>query len=75
VSGDEDFVASVPLRIDRVAGIGEGGGERRGPVLKQYVKTATKTRPYFTATQDDPAEDFVAEADRHHVFELIEVST
>jgi len=31
--------------------------------------------PYFTATPDDPAEDFTAEADRHPVFELVTVST
>jgi deazaflavin-dependent oxidoreductase (nitroreductase family) len=53
----------------------EASPQEAGPVLKQYVTTATKTRPYFTATKDDPAEDFIAEADRHHVFELIETST
>lgn len=51
----------------------EASADEAGPVLKQYVATATKTRPYFTATADDPADDFVAEADRHPVFELIEV--
>jgi deazaflavin-dependent oxidoreductase (nitroreductase family) len=41
-----------------------------GPVLKRYVRVATATRPYFRADQDSPVEDFVAEADRHPVFEL-----
>ena len=52
----------------------EASPQEAGPVLKLYVTKATKTHPYFTATQDDPAEDFTAEADRHPVFELIEVS-
>ena len=41
-----------------------------GPVLKRYVRSAPSTRPYFQATKDSPVEDFVAEADRHPVFEL-----
>jgi deazaflavin-dependent oxidoreductase (nitroreductase family) len=41
-----------------------------GPVLKRYVAVATATRPYFGADKDAPVEDFVAEADRHPVFEL-----
>jgi deazaflavin-dependent oxidoreductase (nitroreductase family) len=42
-----------------------------GPVLKRYVGIATATRPYFQAAKDSPVEDFVAEAERHPVFELI----
>lgn len=45
--------------------------EEAGPVLKQYVAIARTTRPYFYATVDAPVEDFIAEADRHPVFELI----
>ena len=41
-----------------------------GPVLKRYVRISPSTRPYFQATKDSPVEDFVAEADRHPVFEL-----
>jgi deazaflavin-dependent oxidoreductase (nitroreductase family) len=44
--------------------------EEAGPVLKRYVGVATATRPYFGADKDAPVEDFVAEADRHPVFEL-----
>jgi deazaflavin-dependent oxidoreductase (nitroreductase family) len=44
-----------------------------GPVLKRYVAVATATRPYFAADKDAPVEDFVAEADRHPVFELVAV--
>jgi deazaflavin-dependent oxidoreductase (nitroreductase family) len=42
-----------------------------GPVLKRYVAVATATRPYFDADKDAPVEDFVAEAGRHPVFELV----
>jgi hypothetical protein len=45
-----------------------------GPVLKRYVAVATATRPYFQADKDAPVEDFVAEADRHPVFELLPIS-
>jgi len=44
-----------------------------GPVLKQYVGLARPTRPYFLATPDAAVEEFVAEADRHPVFELLPV--
>jgi deazaflavin-dependent oxidoreductase (nitroreductase family) len=44
-----------------------------GPVLKRYVGVATATRPYFRADKDAPVEDFVAEADRHPVFELLPI--
>ena len=49
----------------------EASAEEAGPVLKRYLAIATKTRGRFNATQDSPVEDFVAEADRHPVFELI----
>jgi deazaflavin-dependent oxidoreductase (nitroreductase family) len=44
-----------------------------GAVLKRYVAVATATRPYFGADKDAPVEDFVAEADRHPVFELLAI--
>lgn len=52
----------------------EVGAGEAGPVLKRYVAVATATRPYFAADKDAPVEDFVAEADRHPVFELLPVS-
>ena len=42
-----------------------------GPILKRYVRIAPSTRPYFQATKDSPVEDFITEADRHPVFELM----
>jgi hypothetical protein len=45
-----------------------------GPVLKRYVAIATATRSYFQADKDAPVEDFVAEADRHPVFEFTPVT-
>lgn len=44
-----------------------------GPVLKRYLVVASATRPYFNADKDAPVEDFVAEAPRHPVFELLPV--
>jgi deazaflavin-dependent oxidoreductase (nitroreductase family) len=44
-----------------------------GPVLKRYVAIATATRPYFAADKDAPVEDFVSEAHRHPVFELLPI--
>ena len=45
-----------------------------GPVLQRYIRIAPATRPYFQAGKDSPVEDFIAEAHRHPVFELIPVS-
>jgi deazaflavin-dependent oxidoreductase (nitroreductase family) len=58
-------------RTTREYGTREVSAEEAGPVLKRYLAVATKTRARFTASQDSPVEDFVAEADRHPVFELI----
>ena len=51
--------------------IREASPEEAGPVLKRYVRIAPSTRPYFQATKDSLVEDFISEADRHPVFELI----
>jgi deazaflavin-dependent oxidoreductase (nitroreductase family) len=51
--------------------IREVSPDEAGPVLKRYVRLAPSARPYFQATKDSPVEDFIAEADRHPVFELI----
>lgn len=60
-------------RTTREYGTREVSADEAGPVLKRYVAIATKTRTQFHATRDSPAEDFVAEADRHPVFELVAV--
>jgi deazaflavin-dependent oxidoreductase (nitroreductase family) len=44
--------------------------EAAGPVLKRYLRQARVTAPFFDAGVDDPSDAFVAEADRHPVFEL-----
>ena len=49
----------------------EAAADEAGPVLKRYVSVATKTRSQFRATERSPEADFVAEADRHPVFELV----
>ena len=45
-----------------------------GPILQRYIRIASATRPYFRASKDSPVGDFIAEADRHPVFELIPLS-
>jgi deazaflavin-dependent oxidoreductase (nitroreductase family) len=66
---------SVGRRGDRRAyAIREVSAAEAGPVLKRYVGIATATRPYFQADKDAPVEDFVAEANRHPVFELTPVT-
>ena len=45
-----------------------------GPVLKRYLAVATATRPYFDADKDAPVEEFIAEANRHPVFELLPIN-
>ena len=42
-------------------------------MLKRYVDLAPKARSQFDASPDDPVDEFIAEADRHPVFELVEV--
>jgi deazaflavin-dependent oxidoreductase (nitroreductase family) len=41
-----------------------------GPILQHYIHIAPATRPYFQASKNSPAAVFIAEADRHPVFEL-----
>jgi deazaflavin-dependent oxidoreductase (nitroreductase family) len=45
-----------------------------GPILQRYVRIAPATRPYFQASKDSPVGAFIAEADRHPVFELAPIS-
>jgi deazaflavin-dependent oxidoreductase (nitroreductase family) len=45
--------------------------DEAGPVLKQYIRIARAPRPYFQANTDSPVQDFVSEAGRHPVFELV----
>jgi deazaflavin-dependent oxidoreductase (nitroreductase family) len=47
--------------------------DEAGPVLKRYLRVAKATRKHFKAGVDSPVEDFVAEADRHPVFELLPI--
>jgi hypothetical protein len=48
--------------------------DEAAPILKLYVGIASAARPYFQASKDSPAEDFLAEAHRHPVFELTPLS-
>jgi len=62
-------------RLDkRDYAVREVSPQEAGPVLKRYVRIATATRPYFQAAKHAPVEDFIAEADRHPVFELTPIS-
>lgn len=44
-----------------------------GPVLQRYLTVATATRKYFQADKDAPVEEFIAEANRIPVFELVPI--
>ena len=59
-------------RHEREYAIREVSANEAAPVLKRYVAVASKTRPLFTATKDSPSSDFIAEASRHPVFELLD---
>lgn len=41
-----------------------------GPILQRYIRIAPAARPYFQTGKGSPVQDFIAEADRHPVFEL-----
>jgi deazaflavin-dependent oxidoreductase (nitroreductase family) len=62
-------------RDSREFAVREVGAEEAGPVLKRCVGIATRTRACFEASKDSPVKDFVAEADRHPVFELAPLDT
>lgn len=70
-------VRRVSLRRGRERGdygVREVSGREAGPVLKRYVGIATRTQACFRASKDSPVDDFIAEAHRHPVFELIPLS-
>ncbi|MEN3268443.1 MAG: hypothetical protein V7646_5337 [Pseudonocardia sp.] len=60
-------------RTSRTCAIRQAPAEEAGPVLQRFVQIASATRPYFAASVDAPVAAFVAEADRHPVFELTPV--
>jgi deazaflavin-dependent oxidoreductase (nitroreductase family) len=70
---DEGRVSMRYGRTTRDYTVREARADEAGPVLKRYVSIATKTRAQFRSAKDSPVEDFVAEADRHPVFELAPV--
>ena len=41
-----------------------------GPVLRNYLRKAPVTRPFFDVRASDPVDAFIAEASRHPVFRL-----
>jgi deazaflavin-dependent oxidoreductase (nitroreductase family) len=63
-------VSLTRRRGTRAYTIREVPPDEAGLVLQRYVRIAPSTRPYFQAAKDSPVEAFVAEADRHPVFEL-----
>ena len=50
--------------------ISELGPEASAPILQEYIKNESITRPYFDVTLDSPLEAFIAEAPRHPVFRI-----
>ena len=51
----------------------EVGADMAGAVLKNYVRQVRVTAPFFDAKADDPTPRFIAEANRHPVFELTQM--
>jgi hypothetical protein len=47
-------------------------GDEAGRILKRYVTDVPIARPFFDARPDSPVDAFIAEADRHPVFRLME---
>jgi deazaflavin-dependent oxidoreductase (nitroreductase family) len=63
---------SVTRRLGtRHYAVREASAVEAGPVLQRYVAVATATREYFQADKNSPVERFVAESERHPVFELV----
>lgn len=52
----------------KTVAVKEISAEESAPILKQYIKLESITRPYFDAAPEAPVEAFVAEASRHPVF-------
>jgi deazaflavin-dependent oxidoreductase (nitroreductase family) len=48
----------------------EVGAGTAGPVLRSYLRQVRVTAPFFDAKVDDPDPTFIAEANRHPVFQL-----
>jgi deazaflavin-dependent oxidoreductase (nitroreductase family) len=66
-------VPEVSLRRGRTTQVlyaREVSADTAGPVLKRYVRQVKVTAPFFDAKVDDPALHFIAEANRHPVFQL-----
>jgi deazaflavin-dependent oxidoreductase (nitroreductase family) len=61
-------------RTRRTYTVRQVSAKEAGPVLQRYVRIASATRPYFAAPVDAPVAAFIAEADRHPVFELTPVT-
>jgi deazaflavin-dependent oxidoreductase (nitroreductase family) len=66
-------VALVRRRTTRHYAVREASAVEAGPVLRRYVAVATATRAYFHADKNAPVEQFISEADRHPVFELMPI--
>jgi deazaflavin-dependent oxidoreductase (nitroreductase family) len=49
--------------------------EEAAPILKAYLERAPITRPYFDAAPDALLAEFVAEAPKHPVFQVIPETT
>jgi deazaflavin-dependent oxidoreductase (nitroreductase family) len=49
----------------------ELAAEAAAPILKAYVERVPITRPYFDVTPDAPLAEFVAEAPKYPVFQVV----
>ena len=49
----------------------EGSAQQAAPVLRKYVTDVVTTRRYFDVKPDSSESDYIAEAPRHPVFEIL----
>ena len=61
-------------RVCDTLAVSEVEAAEAGPVLRKYLSQARVTAPYFDAKRDDPVQAFVAEANRHPVFRLSQLT-
>ncbi len=67
-------VLSRGRRSETVAVREEMDPVQRAPVLMRYVAAQSITRKFFGVTAQSPLEEFIHEAPRHPVFQIIEAS-
>jgi len=69
VAGEVELTRAGRTRRFRIE---ELAAEEAAPVLRTYLRTTPIVRGFFDARRSDPPEAFMAEAERHPVFRLLD---